>query len=307
VDSREGTNVARHDAEAFHLPERYEPVPDLTDEVEGLWDAGRYASALDAILRFLRTNGPSAGAFRWALSLLSTIRATPDPSVVEPITYRQQRHPYFAPIASECARCQKFWYSSHPLTGGGEGMVVLNPMGRQCQVCRYTLCRNCGAAQDARCPEPGCSGEFGVPVLPTGRPRGMPANPHTEKLEHVQILWQGTQTSPEEITELLDLACAWQDCGGITVRSNETSERDFTQDTGRTLIGWAEADGQVSPGALERTRIAEVASPGLGRRLLFITAAPATGAAASLSGPMTVVVSRKRPPARRGWFRRGPG
>jgi hypothetical protein len=232
------------------------------------------------------------------------ITRTPDPGIAEPITEQQFRNAYFAPIATECARCVKVWYSGHVFDFSlYESVTVLNPMGQQCQVCRYTLCRDCFTSRDAHCPEPECSGELGLPVLPTGRPRGMPANQHTEKLEHVLILWHGTPTSPDEITELLDLACTWQDFGGITVRSDEVDEGDFSTRTGQFLIAHDESEGLLSPGALARTRIARINSPGLGQRLLFIAAASTTGAPSQLSGPIKYVVSRNQP-RKRGWFRR---
>lgn len=303
VAKHEGTNVATHDTEAFRFPEHHDPVPGLTDEVDQLWKEGRHRSALDAILRFLRTNGKSAEAFRWALPLLRITR-TPDPSINEPITKQQLRNAYFAPIATECARCLKVWYSSHVIDFSHyESVTVLNPMGQQCQVCRYTLCRDCFTARDARCPEPECSGELGLPVLPTGRPRGMPANQHTEKIEHVLILWHGTPTSQEEIIELVDLACTWQDCGGITVRSDEVDESDLRTEHGQVLIAFYGNKWQLSPDALERTRVTWINSPGLGKRLLLITSAPTNGPASQLSGPIRYVVSSKQP-RQRGWFRR---
>ncbi|MBC9731068.1 hypothetical protein [Streptomyces sp. TRM68367] len=312
--------MAKHDAEAFHFPEHYDPLPELTDEVDRLWHEGRYESALDVILRFLRAEGRSAEAFHWALMLLGTgQRRTPDPRVVEPVTPQQYGNPYFAPIATECARCERlrFWYSGHALVEHA-GISVVNPVGLQCQVCRYSLCRDCLDLRDRRCPDEGCHGELGAPVLPTGCPRGKPANTCTEKLEHVLILWRDTPTSQEEAEELLDLACTWQERGGITVRSqaNQADKRDGEQaerQMGLVLVGLYERHGMISEGGLlQRTRVVPIESPGRGQRLVFVTAAPATGAASQLSGPVNYLLFDEpdtddegtRGPKRR-WFRRG--
>ncbi|WP_245996788.1 hypothetical protein [Streptomyces armeniacus] len=285
----------RHDVEAFHFPARHDPLPEpeLTDEVDRLWHERRYRSALDVILRFLRTEGRDAEAYRWALMLLHAgQRGTPDPDVVEPVTPEQHGSPYFAPVATECAGCARFWYSGH-VPVEPENFVVSNPVGLQCQACRYSLCRDCLDPRDRSCPYESCGGELGVPVLPTGRPRGMPANPFTEKLEHVLILWRETPTSQEEADQLVDLACAWQDRAGLTVRSqvNQADERDgeeLERRMGLVLVGLYERHGMISEGGLlHRTRVVPIESPSRGRRLVFVTAAPETGPASRLSGPVT--------------------
>jgi hypothetical protein len=290
--------VAKYDAEAFPFPEDDERLPALADEVERLSKEGRYKSALDVILRSLRTEGRSAEAFRHALVLLHAgQRRTPDPDVTEPVTPQQYGNPYFAPVATECVRCARFWYSLHVLIGHAD-MSVSNPIGLQCPVCRYSLCRDCLDLRDLRCPDGGCRGELGVPVLPTGRPRRMPANPFTEKLEHVLILWRSTPTSQDEADELLDLACTWQDRAGITIRSQvsqaDEHERDVERRMGLVLVGLYERHGMISEGGLlHRTRVVPIQSPGRGRRLVLVTAAPETGEASRLSGPVRYVLSEE--------------
>ncbi|MFC4085367.1 hypothetical protein [Amycolatopsis samaneae] len=292
--------MAQNDVEAFRFPEDVVPIPGLTVEVDQLWDQGRFGTAVDVLLRFLRTYGRSAAAFRLALPLLRATR-TADANLVEPVTDAQRANPYFAPIATECARCQAFWYSGHVLVREHR-MAVTNPIGSQCDSCRYSLCRDCFTPADSRCPEEGCAGALGVPVLPTGRPRGLPANRHTEKIEHVAIRWEGEPTGIGEITRLLDLACTWQDFAGIRVTSRES---DLDTEPGDLVLAACELDGTVSPGALNRTRGLRVDSPGLGRRELLITAAPRTGPASRLTGPITYTVARKtQAPQGRGWFRR---
>lgn len=318
--------MAKHDAEAYRFPEHAVPATELTDEFDRLWTEGRHKSALDAALRHLRAEGRSPEALHLARVLLSVKSRTPDPQVVEPVTPGQYGSRYFAPLATECARCDAYWYSGHAFATGRRG--VLNPIGVQCQSCRYSLCRDCFDQPDQPrgqlCPE-GCEGELGVPVLPTGRPRGLPANEFTEKLEHVLILWRDTPTSQEEADQVLDLACTWQDRGGITVRTqaNPADEQDgkaVERRMGLLLVGAYEQHEMISEGGLvERTRVVPVEAPGRGRRLVFVTAAPATGPASQLSGPVTYLLSddeddadgradagggsSARPPKRR-WFRR---
>lgn len=315
--------MAKHDAEAFHFPERHEPRPELTDEVERLAAEGGYKSALDVILRHLRAEGRSAEAFRLAQELLHLgQRRTPDPRVTEPVTPEQHGNPYFAPVATECARCARFWYSGHALAED-MSLAVSNPIGVQCQTCRYSLCRECFSPRDGHCPE-GCGGELGVPVLPTGRPRRMPVNEFTEKLEHVLILWRDTPTGQEEADHLVDLACAWQDRGGISVRSqvNPADRQDgevVERRMGLVLVGLYERHEMISEGGLlHRTRVVPIESPGRGRRLVFVTAAPETGPASRLSGPVTHLLfdddededtdtdtdDAGAKPRKRRWFRR---
>lgn len=286
--------MARNDAEAFRFPEHTEPLPELTDEVDRLWTEGKHRSALDVILGFLRTQGRSAEAFRWAMPLLGNPPERADPSIAEPITRQQYRSPYFAPIATECARCTAYWYSRHVLVEDRR-LAVVNPVGQQCPACRYTLCRDCIDPENRRCPEEGCSGELGVPVLPTGRPRGMPANEFTDKLEHILILWRDTPADLDEAAELVDLACTWQDFGGITVRSQvsqaDGEDEEFERRLGLVLVALHEREGFISEGGLYRTRVVPIGSPGRGRRLLFVTAAPETGSASRLSGPVKYLLS----------------
>lgn len=308
--------MAAYDTEGFHFPGHDDPVPELTDEVERLRRERRYGSALDATLRHLRAHGQSSEAYRLALPLLYTgMRRTADPGIAEPVARRQYANPYFAPVATECSRCTRFWYSGHDIASQAR-LVVTNPIGLQCQVCRYTLCRNCFDPKRPSCPERGCRGELGTPVVPTGRPRGKPANEFTEKLEHVMILWRSTPTSQEEAEELLDLACTWQDRGGITVRSqvNQSDARDgeeLERRMGLVLVSLYEREGMISENGLYRTRVLPIESPGRGRRLVFVTAAPETGPASRLSGPVEYLLfddpdgaGEDAPAPKRRWFRR---
>ncbi len=119
--------MAKHDVEAFHFPEQFRPVPGLLDEVDRLRCAGRNKSALDEVLR---KDGKSAHAFTCALALCSGRTARSESDLAEPITPEQLSSPYLAPIATECARCLKFWYSIHNLLDGD--LSISNPLGLQC-------------------------------------------------------------------------------------------------------------------------------------------------------------------------------
>ncbi len=267
--------MAAYDAEAFHFPEHHEPLAALREAVEPLYNAGRYRSALDAVLDQLRTGGQQADPFWWALAL---VRSRPDnPANLEPITESQRENAYLTPIATECQRCAAYWFSSHVLHRDAGVTQVANPIGRQCQECRYTACRNCVPAEQTHCPIPGCPGALGTPVLPTGRPRGRPANRHTERLEQVLVLWQDQPVDAGELRELIDVACTWQDRRGCAARELRVRPSDFHADMGFAVIARQESDGSVSPGALQRTRTVLMGGA-RGQRLLLVTAAPAPSA-----------------------------
>ncbi|GAA1032753.1 hypothetical protein GCM10009557_32250 [Virgisporangium ochraceum] len=267
--------MARYDAEAFHFPEHPEPLAVLREAVEPLYNAGRYRSALDAVLERLRTDGMGADPFWWALALLRS-RAD-DPANTEPVTASQRENAYFTPIATECQRCEAYWYSSHVLHRDVAELQVSNPVGLQCQECRYTLCRHCLPAGQSRCPAQGCPGGLGLPVLPTGRPRGRPANRHTGRLEQVLVLWHGQPVDAAELEGLVDVACTWQDRRNWWGYEQRVEPHDFTADAGFALIARQERDGSAGAGALQRTRTVLLGTP-RGQRMLFVTAAPEAGA-----------------------------
>ena len=219
------------------------------------------------ILQRLRTVGSSAAALACAQSILSAAQSgrTRDPAVVEPVAMKQLTNPYFALLATEGARCEQFRYSHHPEVNAK--LVVTNPVMLQCPICRYSLCRSCLDPQDLRCPEAGCGGDLGVPVLPTGRPRGLPASRFTEKLEHVLLHWRDMPVDQTDIDDLLDLACTWQDRRGITVRSHASSAgkqdgSDLERHIGWTTVALLEREGHISAGGLYRTRVVPIESRG---------------------------------------------
>ncbi|HSV67263.1 MAG TPA: hypothetical protein VLJ59_15315 [Mycobacteriales bacterium] len=265
--------MARHDAEAFHFPARFEVSPGLYEQVQELYRAGRERSALDLVLRVLRRDGRSAGAFQCALVLCAGRTAASAAHTAEPITGEQLSSPYLAPVATECVSCQRHWYSSHTLVAERR-MAVSNPIGLQCQVCRYTLCRGCLPPSDRSCPEPGCAGTLGTPVLPTGRPLRQPANQHVGKVEYVLVLWSGACPDPAEIDQLLGLACTWQDQTGIRVTTVEDPE--VRQGVGEALVYREESDGRISPGSIGRLRSVLIDDPETGRRRVFVAAADPT-------------------------------
>jgi hypothetical protein len=262
--------MARYDEEAFHFPERYDILPDLVEQVRQLRRSGRDRSALDLVLRVLRRDGKSAAAFECALWLCAGRTPASVAATAEPITREQWANPYLAPVATECASCQLYWYSNHIFAGGAR-MEIANPLGLQCQLCRYTLCRDCLPPNNRDCPEPGCAGTLDIPVLATGRPRGQPANRHTEKIEYVLISWEGVSPDPTEISQLLDLVCTWQDQIGIRVTTIEDPQ--VRQDVGEAAVYLEESEGRISPGAIGRLRSVLVDNPRTGKRRIFIVAA----------------------------------
>ncbi|WP_156934929.1 hypothetical protein [Pseudonocardia spinosispora] len=261
--------MARHDAEAFHFPDRFDPIPGLYERLQELHRVGRERSALDLVVATLRRDGRSAAAFEGVLLLCSGRTAGSGSGVAEPITSEQLTNPYLAPVATECVSCQLHWFSSHILTLG-QRMAVSNPIGLQCQVCRYTLCRDCLAPNDRDCPEPGCGGTLGTPVLPTGRPRRQPANRRVGDIEYVLVLWEGTEPDQAEVVGLLDLVCTWQDRSAARVTLVEDPE--VRKAVGEALVHREEREGRVGLRAFERTRAVLISNPRTGKRRVLVVA-----------------------------------
>lgn len=285
-----GRVTDRYDGEAFRFPISVEPVPGLLDEVARLRAQGRYRSALDAVLRVLEHDSRSAGAFQIAVALCSFAGSDAD---AEPITREQLSDPLLAPVATECVRCAKYWYSNHALWDGP--LTIRNPIGLQCQKCRYTLCRAC-FNPDSACPAPGCHGSLSAPVHPTGRPQGRPAPRHSGSLEFVLILWRGAEPTPEEMKALLDVACAGQDKTGTAITALQNDALD--QGLGEAIVYRYEADGRLSPGSLDRMRITHMDHGERGDRLLMIVTAPPRSPAQQAGAA---------PAGRHRWWHRRPG
>ncbi|MFL6119244.1 hypothetical protein [Actinophytocola sp.] len=178
----------------LELPEQWERVPELRQRVEDLLKSGRRRTALDEVLRHLRHDPESTDALVLALTFLGQSR-TETLESVEPMPDVQRWCALLAPIMTECTACHVAWYSNHVLLrhGGITDMAMANPVGLQCQDCRYTLCRDClarGRAQshavpvdmvefaDQPCPASGCNGTLTTPVFPTGCHDVTPMDPN---------------------------------------------------------------------------------------------------------------------------------
>ncbi|MFD0345601.1 hypothetical protein ACFQ0M_04940 [Kitasatospora aburaviensis] len=116
----------------------------LRNTVAGLLTKGRNRSALDEVLRYLRRDPENTDALFVAL-LVAYQSRTARLASGEPLTDMQRLNALLAPITTECSACRSGWFSTHAILamdGGGE-ITVANPIGLQCQACRYTLCRDC--------------------------------------------------------------------------------------------------------------------------------------------------------------------
>lgn len=167
----------------FAFPEQWERAPGLERRVHELLEDGRHRTALDEVLRHLREDTGSIGALSLALVLVGLGR-TESLRAAEPMTDVQRWCALLAPITTQCTHCRVAWYSNHVLlaNAGVVDMAIANPVGLQCQECRYSLCRDCLERRrrqsrtdfrgvepvDAPCPASGCGGVLATPVLPTG-------------------------------------------------------------------------------------------------------------------------------------------
>jgi hypothetical protein len=260
-----GTTI-RHDATAFHLPATIEPVPGLIQDVKQLREADRPSAALQVVLQVLRNDPRSADAYQCALLLCSgrTARST----ATEPVTEDQLRDPLLDPIRTVCTSCGNTWFSHHELIHNTSEIAVVNPIGLQCQLCRYTLCRTCLTA-DPRCPQPGCVGVLGTPVLATG----LPATPQVGKIEYVVAVVEQGAPEPEELLESFS-----SNNLGISLTGAgfwpRTAYPGVDDTFGYFLVTSLEQEGRVHPGALGRTRLASSHHPSFGIVRFYLVEAP---------------------------------
>jgi hypothetical protein len=258
--------IIQHDATAFHLPTAIEPVPGLVEDIKRLRDTGRPSAALDVVLRVLRDDSRSAGAYECALLLCSG--RTARSQAAEPITEQQLRNPLLDPVRTVCTSCGSEWFSHHELVHNTSALAVTNPLGLQCQVCRYTLCRNCFTA-DRECPQPGCAGVLDVPVLATGKPAAL----RLGKIEYlVSVVEQGAP-KPEELLESF-----YSSNLGISLTGAgfwpRTAYPGVDDTFGYFLVMNLEQEGRVRPGALDRTRLATSHHPSFGIVRFYLIVAP---------------------------------
>lgn len=186
----------------LELPDQWEERPGLRRHIGELVLDGRRRTAMDEVLRLLRHDGESTELLYLALMLANQGR-TAQLRSPEPLTDQQIRSALLAPIATECSACGNFWYSPHIFLTGRQGVRqnYLDPIGAQCQVCRYTACREClprrSRNQDVdevivahqHCPAYDCPGVLAHPVLPTGRHDVMSISP--DRIECIIVMRDG--------------------------------------------------------------------------------------------------------------------
>lgn len=264
--------VVNHAAGAFDLPAEFPTVPGLLEDVDRLRRERRPGAALERVLQVLREDNRSAHAFECALALCSGRTPTSDQDAIEPITEDQYFDPLLAPVRTVCTDCRATWFSGHILFAAeGSWMTVSNPIGLQCPQCRYTRCRNC-LTTNLRCPQRGCPGTLGTPVLATGAPPRVEHAPRTGRVEYVVVMWEGTAPGADTLMPILDEAARGQDTrgAGITVLGVESLDDKL----GWTTVYHLEREGKIGPDALERTRMVLLQTPGLGRQRVFVVEDP---------------------------------
>jgi len=192
-------------------------LTDLRNTVVGLLAEGRHRTALDEALRGLRRDPEHPDGLFVALTVLDQSR-TARLTSPEPLTEAQQWNALLAPVTTACSSCDGRWYSTHAVmfTDNDVEIQPTNPIGLQCQKCRYTLCRDCLKAQRptsytlsvdapevvaASCANRDCGGRgLSAPVLPTGRPDVTPMDP--DAIEGVVVVRDGPirPTTEEALT-----------------------------------------------------------------------------------------------------------
>jgi hypothetical protein len=261
----------------LELPEDWEHVPRLRRRMEELLEGLRHRTALDEVLRHLRRDPESIEALYFAITILGMMsgRAARLESP-EPVTERQTSNALLAPIMTECNACSSTWCSSHTFMhhSGVRVFRVVNPVGLQCQDCRYTLCRDClgrrrpeSYAYDVPvdlpeiaggpCPAAGCDGAMGTPVFPTGRHDVTPLEP--DEVEGVVVACDGV--IPPTMDEALAVVTRFvpfidddaplvhigRSVPGLMI---DPSTRD---ELALSLVHDLERGGSLAPGAWERS------------------------------------------------------
>ncbi|GGZ87094.1 hypothetical protein GCM10010301_69600 [Streptomyces plicatus] len=314
----------------FDLSE-WKRSPHLTDlrrTVAGLLAEGRHRTALDEVLCALRRDPENLDGLFVALSVLAQSRTTRLGSP-EPLTEMQQWSALLAPITTACSACDARWYSTHAVLFADNDVQFqpTNPIGMQCQKCRYTLCRDCLKAQrptsytasvDApevvagSCANTACDGRgLSVPVLPTGRPDATPMDPAA--IEGVLVVRDGpirptTDDALAVVTRFLPLIS--DDAPLLHIRRARpgTMSDNATRDAlARSLLLDLEREGALAPDSWGRSRRMHIlAGPGGDGDYLIVPVQkslrrlpPATPHAAS--GPGTYTYLLQILPLRGSW------
>lgn len=240
------------------------------DRLLRLIEAGQHRTAIDEILHGLRHDPKNDSLLNLGLMIASGSRSEQF-EAAEPVTESQRWNALLAPVATECSSCHKAWYSDHSLFPGITDFRVLNPVGLQCQICRYTRCRNCFSARrlspDASidmprlisesCPKPG-HGELRAPVLPTGRSDSAPLDP--DRIEAVIITREGP--IPPTMDEALEVVTYFfpliaDDAPLIHIcasRPGLMADENRRDELALTRIHDLEREGKLESGAWSRSK-----------------------------------------------------
>lgn len=238
----------------------------LQKREEELTKAGRYRTALDEILHYLRHDPSNEIALNLAKTVLAPGRTATVQSA-EPITSDQAMSALLAPLMTQCSQCRTRWSSIHafPFMAAYPETNIVDPAGIQCQTCRYTLCSDCfpirsrpGSVRDVeeRCPVRGCDGRMTTPVLATGISDVIKVDPND--IERV-IVVRGGPIAPamDEVLKIVTrFIPLWHDDTDLI---SICRDRSASMNAQRTRVGLAaylvhglERDGTLAPGAWQR-------------------------------------------------------
>jgi hypothetical protein len=232
-----------------------------------LGESGGYRTALDEILRGLRQNPDDSFLLKVSTAIAGASR-TSNLAAAEPATLAQRASALLAPIATECSTCDRMWYSKHWVRVPNDSITTINPIGLQCQTCRYTLCRRCLSSgklsPDGRIDEPkivmgGCPkrghGVLGTPVLATGRSDVTTIPP--DRIEAVIVMRDGPV--PPALNEAIDVVTMFvpliaDDAPLLQIRPSKPghmAENRAREELAVARVHELEHEGILAPGAWE--------------------------------------------------------
>jgi hypothetical protein len=259
----------------FKRKKPQQAVPTLVDQVYELVKNGRRRTAMDEILRRLRHDPKNDQLLNLAIATLDSSR-TDVINSPEPATGLQRASALLAPIVTECYGCHDEWYSKHNFLHPHMKLTIMNPRALQCQVCRYTLCRDClRPAQrspvellERPCPARGCHGMLTAPVLATGRRNFSPIDPDT--IERIIVARDGP--IPPSRDDALSVAIRFvpiiaDDAPLLRIRPSFPGMMNDERSRGRlavALVQGLESEGVLAPGSWERSRSMHVLGHAVG-------------------------------------------
>lgn len=192
----------------------------LLEQVQELFFANRYRSAMDKLLAFLTDHPSNQTALRLAMLIAGTGRTAQTQAEESlPLNYFRDRR--LDPIFAVCSACGRSTWAPHGCVtafdrGSSARQQVNNPVGYQCYSCGYVVCKNCMPTQIANmelsfhspiCPN--CAEPHLKPtVFPTGR-KPCQISSHDGTLRAILIFRQGPLSlHTDTIQQLIDTHCA---------------------------------------------------------------------------------------------------